>query len=106
MRPSAGQQRSMRRTNARSDAAVQPVAAMCEAVPADLPVVSRYGNRQLRLARGGAHRRRFETASDRQAAYRRRLAGLPEDLPRQNNRHGRRSLSTVVTESCREVAAP
>jgi hypothetical protein len=39
---------------------------------------------------------RFATNACRAAAYRRRAAGLPEDLPRQENDHGRRPLAAIV----------
>jgi hypothetical protein len=40
---------------------------------------------------------RYGSAADRQAAYRRRQQGLSEDLPRQDNHHGRRSLAGAVS---------
>jgi hypothetical protein len=39
--------------------------------------------------------RRYATAGCRAAVYRRRRAGVPVDLPRQPNRHGRRGLTAI-----------
>jgi hypothetical protein len=43
---------------------------------------------------GTGRRPRFATPACRAAAYRRRLAGLDETVPRQPNNHGRRKLAS------------
>jgi hypothetical protein len=39
--------------------------------------------------------RRYATAACRHAVFRRRRAGVPDDMPRQGNDHGRRSLASA-----------
>jgi hypothetical protein len=55
--------------------AIQAEGESCDSSSVTLPAVARY-----------------RTAADKQAAYRRRQAGLPVDTPRMDNRHGRRGL--------------
>jgi hypothetical protein len=68
-------------------AVMQAEGESCDSSSVTLPVVVRY-----------VRPRRFATSADKQAAYRRRRARVPESLPRIPNRHGRRSLPDLYVD--------